>query len=194
MPGCRFFTQKDLIFDAVQPEKFFGAMLMPLPLLMLLMGLALLLLWFTRWQKAVRRFYAELAVLLLFSLQPVADRLLRPIEANTRLIAATIRSVTSWCWAGLYLQSRLGAQLEFARQQPAARDGRRAALPCTPRRQNGVYRRIRRKHAKQRRHGGAGGRKPGRAAQHIVILGNRAIPRKKPLRSPSWSASNRSFW
>ena len=51
MPGCRFFTQKDLIFDAVQPEKFFGAMLMPLPLLMLLMGLALLLLWFTRWQK-----------------------------------------------------------------------------------------------------------------------------------------------
>ena len=57
-------------------------MLMPLPLLMLLMGLALLLLWFTRWQKAVRRFYAELAVLLLFSLQPVADRLLRPIEAQ----------------------------------------------------------------------------------------------------------------
>ncbi len=37
-------------------KKFFGAMLMPLPLLMLLMGLALLLLWFTRWQKAVRRF------------------------------------------------------------------------------------------------------------------------------------------
>ena len=76
------FHPKDLIFDAVQPEKFFGAMLMPLPLLMLLMGLALLLLWFTRWQKAVRRFYAELAVLLLFSLQPVADRLLRPIEAQ----------------------------------------------------------------------------------------------------------------
>lgn len=32
-------------------KKLFGALLMPLPLLMLLMGLALLLLWFTRWQK-----------------------------------------------------------------------------------------------------------------------------------------------
>ncbi len=35
-------------------KKFIGAILMPLPALLLLMGLALLLLWFTRWQKSGR--------------------------------------------------------------------------------------------------------------------------------------------
>lgn len=64
-------------------KKFFGAMLMPLPLLMLLMGLALLLLWFTRWQKSGKTIFTlSWLFLLLFSLQPVADRLLRPIEAQ----------------------------------------------------------------------------------------------------------------
>lgn len=64
-------------------KKFFGALLMPLPLLMLLMGLALLLLWFTRWQKSGKTIFTlSWLFLLLFSLQPVADRLLRPIEAE----------------------------------------------------------------------------------------------------------------
>ena len=64
-------------------KKFIGAILMPLPALLLLMGLALLLLWFTRWQKSGRVILTlSWLFLLLFSLQPVADRLLRPIESE----------------------------------------------------------------------------------------------------------------
>jgi uncharacterized SAM-binding protein YcdF (DUF218 family) len=64
-------------------KKFIGGLLMPLPALLLLMGLALLLLWFTRWQKSSKAILTlSWLFLLLFSLQPVADRLLRPIEAE----------------------------------------------------------------------------------------------------------------
>uniref|UniRef100_A8GCI5 Envelope biogenesis factor ElyC n=1 Tax=Serratia proteamaculans (strain 568) TaxID=399741 RepID=A8GCI5_SERP5 len=64
-------------------KKFIGAILMPLPALLLLMGLALLLLWFTRWQKSGKVIFTlSWLFLLLFSLQPVADRLLRPIESE----------------------------------------------------------------------------------------------------------------
>ncbi|CAI0851794.1 envelope biogenesis factor ElyC [Serratia ficaria] len=66
-------------------KKFIGALLMPLPALMLLMGLALLLLWFTRWQRSGKTILTlSWLFLLLFSLQPVADRLLRPIESEYR--------------------------------------------------------------------------------------------------------------
>ncbi len=83
-------------------KKFFGAMLMPLPLLMLLMGLALLLLWFTRWQKSGKTIFTlSWLFLLLLSLQPVADRLLRPIEAQYQTYRGNDPvSRTSWCWAG----------------------------------------------------------------------------------------------
>jgi len=64
-------------------KKFIGAILMPLPAMLLLMGLALLLLWFTRWQKSGKAIFTlSWLFLLLFSLQPVADRLLRPIESE----------------------------------------------------------------------------------------------------------------
>ncbi|EFE94276.1 envelope biogenesis factor ElyC [Serratia odorifera] len=64
-------------------KKFIGAILMPLPALLLLMALALLLLWFTRWQKSAKVILSlSWLFLLLFSLQPVADRLLRPIESE----------------------------------------------------------------------------------------------------------------
>jgi len=61
-------------------KKLIGALLMPLPTLLLLMGLALLLLWSTRWQKSGKTILTlSWLLLLLFSLQPLANRLLRPI-------------------------------------------------------------------------------------------------------------------
>lgn len=62
-------------------KKFVGGLLMPLPLVLILMGLALILLWFTRWQKSGKTLFAlSWLILLLISLQPVADRLLLPLE------------------------------------------------------------------------------------------------------------------
>lgn len=64
-------------------KKLIGNLLMPLPALLLLMGLALLLLWFTRWQKSGKVILSlSWLILLLLSLQPVADRLLLPLESN----------------------------------------------------------------------------------------------------------------
>lgn len=62
-------------------KKYIGGMLLPLPLLLLLMGLGLGLLWFSRFQRSgkICLSFAWL-LLLLLSLQPVADRLLDPIE------------------------------------------------------------------------------------------------------------------
>lgn len=54
---------------------------MPLPFLLIVMGLALILLWFTRWQKSGKTLFTlSWLALLLISLQPVADRLLLPLE------------------------------------------------------------------------------------------------------------------
>lgn len=62
-------------------KKFVGGLLMPLPFLLILMGLALILLWFTRWQKSGKTLFTlSWLILLLISLQPVADRLLLPLE------------------------------------------------------------------------------------------------------------------
>ncbi|MCT4701122.1 envelope biogenesis factor ElyC [Enterobacteriaceae bacterium H20N1] len=62
-------------------KKFIGGLLLPLPFLLLVIGLAILLLWFTRWQKTGKGLLtAGWLVLLLISLQPVADRMLKPIE------------------------------------------------------------------------------------------------------------------
>lgn len=62
-------------------KKFIGGLLLPLPLLLLAIALGLILLWFTRWQRSGKAIIslAWLALLLL-SLQPVADRLLLPVE------------------------------------------------------------------------------------------------------------------
>ena len=62
-------------------KKFVGGLLMPLPFLLIVMGLALILLWFTRWQKSGKTLFTlSWLALLLISLQPVADRLLLPLE------------------------------------------------------------------------------------------------------------------
>lgn len=64
-------------------KKFIGGLMMPLPALLLLMGAALLLLWFTRWQKSGKILLSlSWLLLLLLSLQPIADRLLRPLESH----------------------------------------------------------------------------------------------------------------
>ncbi|TNV21654.1 envelope biogenesis factor ElyC [Buttiauxella sp. B2] len=62
-------------------KKFIGGLLLPLPFLLLMMGTALCLLWFTRWQRSAKALLSvSWLVLLLISLQPVADKMLKPIE------------------------------------------------------------------------------------------------------------------
>ena len=62
-------------------KKVIGGMLLPLPFLLFMIGLAICLLWFSRFQKTAKGLLtASWLVLLLLSLQPVADGLLRPIE------------------------------------------------------------------------------------------------------------------
>lgn len=62
-------------------KKIIGGLLLPLPLLIVVMAIALLLLWFSRWQKT-GKIILSLAFLglALLSLQPVADSLLAPTE------------------------------------------------------------------------------------------------------------------
>ena len=62
-------------------KKVVGSLLMPLPMLLLLMAVGIFLIWFSRWQKCGKILISvSWGVLLLMSLQPVADRLLAPIE------------------------------------------------------------------------------------------------------------------
>jgi uncharacterized SAM-binding protein YcdF (DUF218 family) len=62
-------------------KKIIGGLLLPLPFLLLVIGLAILLLWFSRWQKTAKALLtAGWLALLLMSIQPVADSLLKPIE------------------------------------------------------------------------------------------------------------------
>lgn len=62
-------------------KKYIGGLMLPLPALLILIGLGLLLVWFSRWQKTGKGIIsASWLVLLLLSLQPVADKMLKPIE------------------------------------------------------------------------------------------------------------------
>ncbi|MCD1126784.1 envelope biogenesis factor ElyC [Jinshanibacter sp. LJY008] len=62
-------------------KKIIGNLLFPLPFLLLLMAIALLLLWFSRWQKSAKTLITMSWLgLFLLSLQPIADRLLMPLE------------------------------------------------------------------------------------------------------------------
>lgn len=63
-------------------KKFIGGLMLPLPFLLLVMALALALLWWSRWQKTAKGLLtASWFALFLLSLQPVTDRLLKPIES-----------------------------------------------------------------------------------------------------------------
>lgn len=62
-------------------KKYIGGMMLPLPLLLMFIALGLLLVWFTRFQRSGKIVITTgWLALLLLSLQPVADGLLRPIE------------------------------------------------------------------------------------------------------------------
>ncbi|WP_380181440.1 envelope biogenesis factor ElyC [Kalamiella sp. sgz302252] len=62
-------------------KKAIGGLLLPLPLLLLIMASGLFLLWFSRWQKTGKIILSSAwLILLLISLQPVADSLLAPVE------------------------------------------------------------------------------------------------------------------
>lgn len=62
-------------------KKIIGGILQPLPLLLLIMGVAILLLWFSRWQRCGKILFSGCwLALLLLSLQPVADFWLKPLE------------------------------------------------------------------------------------------------------------------
>jgi len=62
-------------------KKVIGGLMMPLSALLLLMAVGILLLWFSRWQKSGKILItASWLLLLLLSVQPVADRLLSPLE------------------------------------------------------------------------------------------------------------------
>ncbi|CDL82642.1 envelope biogenesis factor ElyC [Xenorhabdus szentirmaii] len=64
-------------------KKYVGSLLMPLPLIILISLAALLLLWFTRWQKTSKTILSlSWFALLLLSLQPIADKLLLPVEGK----------------------------------------------------------------------------------------------------------------
>lgn len=66
-----FFAQEDLILLLFNLKKLIGALLMPLP--------TLLLLWCTRWQKSGKTILTpSWLLLLLFSLHPLADRIRIP--------------------------------------------------------------------------------------------------------------------
>ena len=76
-------------------KKVIGNMLLPLPLMLLIIGAGLALLWFSRFQKTGKIFISiGWLALLLLSLQPVADRLLRPIEST---YPTWNKWTISWC-------------------------------------------------------------------------------------------------
>ncbi|HCH50800.1 MAG TPA: envelope biogenesis factor ElyC [Proteus sp.] len=62
-------------------KKYIGSLLMPFPLLLLVASFALILLWFTRWQKTGKSLLtAAIFLLAILGIQPIADTLLMPSE------------------------------------------------------------------------------------------------------------------
>lgn len=74
-------VKKGTIWHAFHAKKIVGGLLLPLPALLLLIGIGIALLWFSRFQRT-GKLCVSLGWLLLtlLSLQPVADSLLKPIE------------------------------------------------------------------------------------------------------------------
>lgn len=64
-------------------KKFIGGLLLPLPLLLIIIGFSILLLWFNRWLKTAKLLISiSWLFLVLFSLQPIADKLLMQFEQH----------------------------------------------------------------------------------------------------------------
>lgn len=95
-------------------KKVIGGMLLPLPLMLLIIGVGLALLWFSRFQKTGKVFISVgWLALLLLSLQPVSDHLLRPIENAT--LPGRVRKRWNILWFS-------------AAAIPGTRSGRRALI------------------------------------------------------------------
>ncbi len=86
-------------------------MLLPLPLMLLIIGVGTALLWFSRFQKTGKLFISVgWLALLLLSLQPVSDHLLRPIE-NRYPTAGPQRWNILWFSAAAIPEPAVGAEL-----------------------------------------------------------------------------------
>ncbi len=97
-------------------KKIVGGLLLPLPALLLLIGIGIALLWFSRFQRT-GKLCVSLGWLLLtlLSLQPVADNLLKPIEDTypTWRGEQPVNYVVvlgGWCWAAAIPGIRSGRQ------------------------------------------------------------------------------------
>ncbi|SUG89140.1 Membrane Protein Functionally coupled to the MukBEF Chromosome Partitioning Mechanism [Salmonella enterica subsp. enterica] len=94
-------------------KKVIGGMLLPLPLMLLMIGVGLALLWFSRFQKTGKVFISvSWLALLLLSLQPVSDHLLRPIENRYPTWQGSAKGGI-YCGSRrrLYLEPAVGAEL-----------------------------------------------------------------------------------
>lgn len=93
-------------------KKVIGGMLLPLPLMLLIIGVGLALLWFSRFQKTGKLFISVgWLALLLLSLQPVSDHLLRPIENRYPTWQGRKGGIYCGSRRRLYLEPAVGAEL-----------------------------------------------------------------------------------
>lgn len=87
--------------------------MLPLPLMLLVMGIGLGLIWFSRFQKTGKVCISlSWLALLLLSLQPVADRLLKPLEDSYPTWQGTQKWSTLWCWVADIRGIRSGRQVQ----------------------------------------------------------------------------------
>jgi uncharacterized SAM-binding protein YcdF (DUF218 family) len=99
----------------------------------LLIAFGIALLWFSRFQRTGKLCVSlGWLLLLLLSLQPVADSLLKPIEDKYPTWRGEKRAVRGGAGRRLYLESGLGAQLKSYQQQPAAADGGHSPVVANP--------------------------------------------------------------
>ncbi len=94
-------------------KKIVGGLLLPLPALLLLIGIGIALLWFSRFQRTGKLCVSLGWMLLtLLSLQPVADSLLKPIEDTyPHLARRAAGELRGGAGRRLYLESGVGAKL-----------------------------------------------------------------------------------
>lgn len=94
-------------------KKYIGGMMLPLPLLLIIIALGLALVWFSRFQKSGKTLITVgWLVLLLLSLQPVADSLLRPVENRYPTWQGHQEVSISWCWVAVTPGIRTGRPVQ----------------------------------------------------------------------------------